>query len=572
MKRNELPALLRRHGATLYLLLIVLLVAVELFFFYHEVSPQTSRRIWVAVALIDTIVLVTPYWWLPRRWRWAVLVLVWILSVFYVGNLVYMRFWGRLMPLTLLNQAGNTNDVLVDSILGMLRPSDMLYLVVPVVVTLIWCMRPLRGIVKAQSYSVRERIIATVFVIVVFFVGQYIMSKDKTTTFMRQTSAYEILVRKVDAFRHPSPDTKSYFCTFGQNIYLLYQLGSLPASSAIELSASEKEGLMDYCALADLQKNMIAENIGKNLIFIIVESLNADMVNFRINGREVTPYLNALAQSPQSITSLHVRPQIVGGNSADGQLMYNIGLLPTRIYVGGSDFVPYLDHLPGLGYIFGNKMDCAAVFADPGDGWNKMKAYKKYGYDRIYNSDSIRAHTPAGMSRDGAMFQYALERVDSMARPFHLQLLTIQMHGPCNEPVKDFTNYTGTGLYRSEQLYINCTADFDRHLGEFIRGLKKRGVWENTVLVIASDHCVPNSVRADGEPADIVFIAANAGRGERIEQEVHQVDVFPTVLDIMGVEGGWRGVGRSMLGPRRGESDARQAGVSDSLLRSDYFK
>ncbi|MBP3589918.1 MAG: hypothetical protein J6J61_05015, partial [Muribaculaceae bacterium] len=62
MKRNDLPAQLRSHGATLYLLLSVLLVSVELFFFYHEISPQTSRRIWVAVALIDTIVLMTPYW------------------------------------------------------------------------------------------------------------------------------------------------------------------------------------------------------------------------------------------------------------------------------------------------------------------------------------------------------------------------------------------------------------------------------------------------------------------------------------------------------------------------------
>lgn len=252
--------------------------------------------------------------------------------------------------------------------------------------------------------------------------------------------------------------------------------------------------------------------------------------------------------------------------------MYNVGLLPTRLYPAAANFVPDFKHLLALGKILSDRFDCVAIFADSGSSWNQKYAYRSYGYDRIYNSDSIRAHTPEGMSRDGAMFRYALECVDSMTQPFHIQMVTIQMHIPFKDPMPFFVDYTGVKLPKWRQRYINCTADFDRHLGAFIRGLKKRGVWENTVLVIASDHCAPNSVRADGEPADIVFIAANAGRGERIEQEVHQVDVFPTVLDIMGIEGGWRGVGRSMLGPRRGESDARQAGVSDSLLRSDYFK
>ena len=94
---------------------------------------------------------------------------------------------------------------------------------------------------------------------------------------------------------------------------------------------------------------------------------------------------------------------------------------------------------------------------------------------------------------------------------------------------------------------------------------------DNTMVVIASDHNAPGTTKPDGSPADIVFIAANAGRTLHIDEPVHQVDVFPTILDLMGVQSAWRGVGHSMLGPQRGESDPRQATVSDSLLRSDYF-
>lgn len=253
--------------------------------------------------------------------------------------------------------------------------------------------------------------------------------------------------------------------------------------------------------------------------------------------------------------------------------MYNVGLLPTSVYVGSADYVPALDRLPSLSRHLPDSVDRAAIFADHGNGWNKMEAYRKYGYEKIFNDDSIRAHTPKGMSRDGAMFSYALEKIDSMARPFHLQLLTIQMHAPYNERVAGFTNYAGLGLGVPERRYINCTADFDRHLGRFVRGLKERGLWENTLLVIASDHNSPGSTRADGEEADIVFIAANTGLTESIDSDVSQIDVFPTMVDIMGSPtDAWRGVGRSMLGSRRSKSDARQAGVSDSLLRSDYFR
>ncbi len=128
---------------------------------------------------------------------------------------------------------------------------------------------------------------------------------------------------------------------------------------------------------------------------------------------------------------------------------------------------------------------------------------------------------------------------------------------------------------------------FDSALGSFIADLKHSGMYDNTVLVLASDHDLDVGKRkSDGR---ITFVAANTGRTERIDRPVGQIDIFPTVVEIMDLEG-WRGLGMSMLdsrncssvladGSKRGASDAdidslKQTiwPVSDLIVRSDYFR
>ena len=121
-----------------------------------------------------------------------------------------------------------------------------------------------------------------------------------------------------------------------------------------------------------------------------------------------------------------------------------------------------------------------------------------------------------------------------------------------------------------ERDYLRCLRYADASIGRLVDGLRAQGLLDSTLLIIASDHHV--NMYSGMKPArPIAFIAANSGHTEQIEDTVHQADVFPTVLDLLGVQATWRGVGHSMLGPQRGESDPRQATVSDSLLRSDYF-
>jgi len=97
----------------------------------------------------------------------------------------------------------------------------------------------------------------------------------------------------------------------------------------------------------------------------------------------------------------------------------------------------------------------------------------------------------------------------------------------------------------------------DQRLGEFVEELKKRGEWENTLLVIGSDHghpaaSYPRFGRGQLDPQPPAWAGALCGEFEsriplivlwpgrieggcRIEAPVSMIDVLPTVLELAGL-------------------------------------
>ena len=117
---------------------------------------------------------------------------------------------------------------------------------------------------------------------------------------------------------------------------------------------------------------------------------------------------------------------------------------------------------------------------------------------------------------------------------------------------------------------------FDSELKLFLDELKRLKIYDNSIIVIASDHDMDfkNHIRGS---LPICFIALNTGITKHITARTWQADVFPTILDIMGVDStaGYRGLGHSLLSDSIPERDddywATVRGISDRIIRSDYF-
>ena len=110
--------------------------------------------------------------------------------------------------------------------------------------------------------------------------------------------------------------------------------------------------------------------------------------------------------------------------------------------------------------------------------------------------------------------------------------------------------WSDNSLSQSEKVYVEKLRQFDTALKNFIEALKKEGLYEMSVIVIAGDHNARESMLVGKKftGREIPFIILNSGLGIKTHAPVAQVDLFPTILDIMGKRDvRWRGFGTSLL-------------------------
>ena len=141
---------------------------------------------------------------------------------------------------------------------------------------------------------------------------------------------------------------------------------------------------------------------------------------------------------------------------------------------------------------------------------------------------------------DRALFELVADTIIHMRQPFLAEVITLGMHYPFEDNNLQVPQWLSDAELddKHQHNYLKTLWGFDSALGSFIADLKHSGMYDNTVLVLASDHDLDVGKRkSDGR---ITFVAANTGRTERIDRPVGQIDIFPTVVEIMDLEG-WRG-------------------------------
>jgi arylsulfatase A-like enzyme len=98
-------------------------------------------------------------------------------------------------------------------------------------------------------------------------------------------------------------------------------------------------------------------------------------------------------------------------------------------------------------------------------------------------------------------------------------------------------------------LYDECMAQQDFELGRLVERLKEAGEWDNTVLIVTSDHGYPAGSHRLMEPMGdaapylhpfatriplVVFWPGHISGGQWFTDPVSMIDVLPTVLDLVG--------------------------------------
>ena len=139
---------------------------------------------------------------------------------------------------------------------------------------------------------------------------------------------------------------------------------------------------------------------------------------------------------------------------------------------------------------------------------------------------------------DDSLFSQALEQFNSLAaseQPFNLTLLTVDTHHPIGEPSASCSEYNQ--IDNSILHAVHCT---DYLLGEFLDQVKANPAYEDTVVVLVSDHLAMRNNAFPLFPENyqrrLYFNVLNSGVAAEQEIFATPLDISPTVLQLLGVK------------------------------------
>lgn len=532
----------------------------------------------------DIALILLPYWMLAPKWRWTALLPVWGFSLWGVCNIAYCRFWDDLIPAAAVTMGGNVDGNLMEYGISLLHWSDILFLIIPLIA---WAFYYFTKPSKSASFSYRKKILLISISIIAGLTGQFSYFKS---IYNWRYSYYGLSIKDAihEHYFGVNNSQKIFYSSRGPVNYCARFIADIfeVLSSSVELTAEQREEIGRFLENYERRRDKNGTNADSdslNVVYIIVESLNSDMLNKDIGGMEIMPFLDSLATAEGTVLFDNVVSQTKASSSSDGHLLLMTGLLPPEkisysiTYGSKNRFPSIADVLPHHHKYL--------LLADDGVCWNEGNTLRNFGLGEPLVVKDRKQYSIKEYARDGAMFKQATEMLDTIRQPFFMTLMTISMHIPFKEeawPVADAIE-NAEGLSRMEKDYANMCHNLDNCLKEFVGALP-----ENTLLFIASDHS-QSLATEEGEQTTGIFMAVNSGRTEKISRTVGQVNIFPATLDILGRNTGYGGLAQSAFDPSvDGTIDSygnvygnpspavldtlrRAYEISDLIIRSDYF-
>lgn len=509
---------------------------------------------------IGSIMLVS-FWtlWLPRRGRGlAIAILNVLLTGLIFADLVYYRYFGDFLTVPVLLQAGQVGE-LQDSILSLIRPAD-LWLIGDWILWLALIIGT--GIFRRKGKHAsksgftgftgigRSRRLLSRFTagLAVFALG-FVLTMGPIR-FYAKTWA-------VGLFEGGWWNISLYNVTglLGFHYYDAYRYAKEHLGGKSELTAQEKEEMTTWFNQAAQRRNQ-GSNIafgaykGNNVLVVQVEAFMNFMIGKEIGGREITPNFNKLMKESLYYSDYYHQTGQGRTSDADFSSQSSLHPLPT-----GSVFVRYPDHtFDSLPQILGeNGYETGAFHAYEGSFWNRTNMYKAMGYDHFYSKKDYKMDESIGWSLgDKSFFRQSLELMPKEKQPFYSFLITLSSHHPYSLPAS--VRELDTGEFKDPIFgnYLESIHYADAALGELVEGMKRDGLWDNTILYVYGDHDNSLPEKEDyekflGKPlTDLdmhqimnqvpLLIHLPDGKASRVyDQPAGQLDMAPSLLHLLGI-------------------------------------
>jgi phosphoglycerol transferase MdoB-like AlkP superfamily enzyme len=295
--------------------------------------------------------------------------------------------------------------------------------------------------------------------------------------------------------------------------------------------------------LLHFQKSGFSIKQPLNLVIIMEESIGAEHVGC-LGGLPLTPRMDKLSREGLLFKNLYC----TGTRTVRGIEAVIAGFLPTpgesvlKNEIGQQKFFTIAELLKRQGYstdfLYGGKST-----------FDNMRAcFRSNGFDTIHDQDDFK--NPVFTSTWGVSDEDLFARANDVFRnhadkPFFALVLTTSNHDPYEFPDGRIELYEQPKASRYNTIKY---ADFA--LGNFFETAKKEAYYGRTVFLVIADH----GTRLRGQSLIPIqkyhipgLIIAPHLRPGTYEKTASQIDMTPTLLDIMGISTDLPLIGRPLL-------------------------
>ncbi|MFY0757581.1 LTA synthase family protein [Metabacillus dongyingensis] len=460
-----------------------------------------------------------------------------IVTAVLIANIVFYRFFNDFLTIPVLFQTSNMGD-LGSSISSLFEPIDLLLLVD--IVILFWLMK--RPRFQTQAAVTRKEKTAFYLLVAGIFFFNLGLAETERPQLLTRSFDREMLVKNISVYNFHIYDGVLQSKTSAQRA-----LADSNSLTEIEnyVKANKKEPNDEMFGIAE----------GRNVIMVSLESTQSFVINEKINGKEITPFLNDFIGESYNFDNFY--HQTGQGKTSDSEFIVDNSLYPLgrgAVFFTNSnnEYVATPELLKDKGYY-------SAVFhANNKSFWNRDIMYQALGYDRFFdvNDYEVNEENSVGWGlKDKEFFEQSVDHMKELPQPFYSKHITLTNHFPfeLNEEDKMVDEFNSNS--KTLNNYFPTVRYQDEALKNFIQKLKDEGLYENSIIVLYGDHygISENHNAAMGQflgkevtPFDeiqlqrVPFVVHIPGvtdkNPETISDVSGQIDIRPTLMHLLGIE------------------------------------
>ncbi|MDP4170607.1 MAG: LTA synthase family protein [Bacillota bacterium] len=541
MKKFKLPQNLNNSQ------MVFFIIAVVLFWIKTYTAYKIEFNLGIENSLQQFLLLINPIssalfffgisFLFKKHMKLVIIITNFLMSFWLYANIAYYRFFTDFITVPVIMQARTNGGQLGDSALSLISVFDIFYFT-DTIILIVLALKVFKNITETNRKPYK---IVLLFSITVFLFNLGLAEKDRPQLLSRSFDrAY--LVKYLGAYNFTIYDVI-------QNIKSSSQRAFADSSDITDVENYRKANYS--------QPNPVyfGKAKGMNVIYVSMESFQNFMIDYKLNGQEVTPFLNSLAHDNNTFYFDNFFHQTGQGKTSDAEFLMENSLYPMAqgaVFVNKAENTYHASPaiLKGYGY------NSAVFHGNYKTFWNRNVMYKALGYDQFFDAeyyDMSKENTKNYGMKDKPFFKESMPMLQSLKQPFYTKFITLSNHFPFEMDPQDTDFPAGNFGDDVVNQYFQSAHYMDQSLEQFFTDLKTSGLYDKTIVILYGDHygisenhnTAMAKVLGVNEITPIqnaalqrvpLFIHVPGVKGGVQHQYGGEVDVRPTLLHLLGID------------------------------------